>query len=109
MIVAGCDVGSLTAKAFIMNEKGRLAGVIGAVASKAASLIDGAGAKDRIALIGGLSKIPAIKETLTKLTGKQITTLPIDGQLVAAFGAALIAQGKIIQKKRCLFSKGGAA
>jgi len=28
MIVAGCDVGSLTAKAFIMNEKGRLAGEI---------------------------------------------------------------------------------
>ncbi|PKN50911.1 MAG: hypothetical protein CVU55_14710 [Deltaproteobacteria bacterium HGW-Deltaproteobacteria-13] len=86
-----------------------LAGVIRAVASKAASLIDGAGAKDRIALIGGLSKIPAIKDTLTKLTGKQITTLPIDGQLVAAFGAALIAQGKIIQKKRSIFAKRGAA
>ena len=28
MIVAGCDVGSLTAKALIMNEKGRLAGEI---------------------------------------------------------------------------------
>lgn len=28
MIVAGCDVGSLTAKAFIMNEKGGLAGEI---------------------------------------------------------------------------------
>ena len=28
MIVAGCDVGSLTAKAFIMNEKGKLAGEI---------------------------------------------------------------------------------
>ncbi|MCE5211939.1 MAG: 2-hydroxyglutaryl-CoA dehydratase, partial [Deltaproteobacteria bacterium] len=28
MIVAGCDVGSLTAKAFIMNEKGTMAGEI---------------------------------------------------------------------------------
>jgi activator of 2-hydroxyglutaryl-CoA dehydratase len=28
MIVAGCDVGSLTAKAFVMNEKGSLAGEI---------------------------------------------------------------------------------
>ncbi|PKN50910.1 MAG: 2-hydroxyglutaryl-CoA dehydratase [Deltaproteobacteria bacterium HGW-Deltaproteobacteria-13] len=28
MIVAGCDVGSLTAKAFIMNEKGKIAGEI---------------------------------------------------------------------------------
>lgn len=28
MIAAGCDVGSLTAKAYIMNEKGRLAGEI---------------------------------------------------------------------------------
>jgi activator of 2-hydroxyglutaryl-CoA dehydratase len=28
MIVAGCDAGSLTAKAFIMNKKGGLAGEI---------------------------------------------------------------------------------
>jgi activator of 2-hydroxyglutaryl-CoA dehydratase len=28
MIAIGCDVGSLTAKAFIMNEKGWLAGMI---------------------------------------------------------------------------------
>jgi activator of 2-hydroxyglutaryl-CoA dehydratase len=28
MIATGCDVGSLTAKAFIMNEKGWLAGEI---------------------------------------------------------------------------------
>ena len=28
MIAAGCDVGSLTAKAYIMNEKGKLAGEI---------------------------------------------------------------------------------
>ncbi len=92
-----------------MKRSDVLAGVIRAIASKAASLIDGAGAKDRIALIGGLSKIPAIKDTLTELTGREITTLPIDGQLVAAFGAALIAQGKIIQKKRGLCVKGGAA
>lgn len=76
-----------------------LAGVIRAVASKAASLIDGAGARDSIALIGGLSKIDVVKDVLTELTGRQMIKLPIDGQLVAAFGAALIAQGKKMQRR----------
>jgi predicted CoA-substrate-specific enzyme activase len=77
-----------------------LAGVIRAVASKAASLIEGAGAKDSIALIGGLAKIPAVGEMLAGFTAKQMITLPIDSQLVAAFGAALIAQGKRMQRRR---------
>jgi len=76
-----------------------LAGVIKAVASKAASLIDGAGAQDDIALIGGLSKIPAVREKLCEMTGRKMLMLPIDGQSVAAFGAALIAQGKKMQRK----------
>lgn len=76
-----------------------LAGVIRAVASKAASLIDGAGAEDRIALIGGLAKIPAVQEMLAELTGRKMITLPVDAQSIAAFGAALIAQGKTMQRR----------
>jgi (R)-2-hydroxyacyl-CoA dehydratese activating ATPase len=76
-----------------------LAGVIRAVASKAASLIDGAGAEDRIALIGGLAKIPAVREMVSELTGRKMITLPIDGQSVAAFGAALLAQGKKLLRR----------
>jgi (R)-2-hydroxyacyl-CoA dehydratese activating ATPase len=83
-----------------MKSSDVLAGVIRAVASKAASLIDGAGAKDSIALVGGLAKIPAVGDILTELTGRKMVTLPIDGQLVAAFGAALIAQGKNLRKRR---------
>jgi molecular chaperone DnaK (HSP70) len=64
------------------------------VASKAASLIDGAGAQDGIALIGGMSKIPAVREKLAGLTGRKMLALPIDAQSVAAFGAALLAQGR---------------
>lgn len=77
-----------------------LAGVITAIASKAASLIDGAGAKDTIALIGGLAKISAVREMLASLSGRKMVVLPIDGQLAAAFGAALIAQGKLMQKRQ---------
>lgn len=80
-----------------------LAGVIKAVVSKAASLLEVAGAEDRIALIGGLSKIPLLKNVLTELTGRQMITLPVDGQAVAAFGAALIAQGKKMQRKNKIF------
>jgi predicted CoA-substrate-specific enzyme activase len=87
-----------------MKSSDVLAGVIRAVSSKAASLIDGAGAKDRIALIGGLSKIPAVKDMLTELTGRRMMTLPIDSQLVAAFGAALIAQGKMMRKRQSSFA-----
>ena len=76
-----------------------LAGVIKAVVSKAASLIDGAGAQDGIAMIGGLSKIPAVREKLCEMTGRKMLTLPVDGQSVAAFGAALIAQGKKMHRK----------
>lgn len=76
-----------------------LAGVVRAIGSKAASLIDGAGAKDSIALIGGLSKIPIVGDTVSRLTGRKMMILPIDGQLVSAYGAALIAQGKRINRK----------
>lgn len=75
-----------------------LAGVIRAIASKAASLIEGAGAKDHIVLIGGLSKVSAAREMLTALTARNMLKLPIDDQLVTAFGAALIAQGKMMRK-----------
>ena len=83
-----------------MKSSDVLAGVIRAVASKAASLIDGAGAEDSIALIGGLAKIPAVREMVSELTGRKMITLPIDGQSVAAFGAALLPQGKKMQRKK---------
>lgn len=77
-----------------------LAGVVRAIASKAASLMDGAAAQDSIALIGGLAKIPAVGDMVTQLTGRKMITLPIDGQLVSAYGAALIAQGKKIRRRK---------
>ncbi|MFA5323983.1 MAG: acyl-CoA dehydratase activase [Smithella sp.] len=92
-----------------MKSSDILAGVIMAIASKAASLIEGAGAKDNIVLIGGLSKISAVREMLTGLTGRNMVMLPIDGQLIAAFGAALIAQGKIVRKRQRSSLTGGVA
>jgi activator of 2-hydroxyglutaryl-CoA dehydratase len=77
-----------------------LAGVVRAIASKVVSLMDGAGAEDSIALIGGLAKIPVVGDTVSHLTGRKMITLPIDGQLVAAYGAALIAQGKKIRRRK---------
>ena len=89
-----------------MKSSDVLAGVIRAVASKAVSLIDGAGAKDSIALIGGLAKVPAVREMLAGLTGRKMITLPVDGQLAAAFGAALIAQGHKKFKREKIFRQG---
>jgi len=47
-----------------------------------------------IALVGGMAKIPAVREKLSEMTGRKMLMLPVDAQLVAAFGAALLAQGR---------------
>ena len=52
------------------------------------------------AKVDGLAKVPAVREMLAGLTGRKMITLPVDGQLAAAFGAALIAQGKKIQRRK---------
>ncbi|HON58126.1 MAG TPA: acyl-CoA dehydratase activase [Smithella sp.] len=77
-----------------MKSEDVLAGTINAVVSKAASLLDGAGAQDDIALIGGLSTLPIVRQRLSELTGRNMLTLSVDAQAVAAFGASLLAQGK---------------
>lgn len=92
-----------------MKSSDVLAGVIKAIASKTASLIESAGANDNIVLIGGLSKVAAVREMLTGLTGRKMMTLPIDSQLIAAFGAALIAQGKMMRKRQSASTTGDAA
>jgi predicted CoA-substrate-specific enzyme activase len=92
-----------------MKSSDVLAGVIKAIASKTASLIESAGANDNIVLIGGLSKVAAVREMLTGLTGRKMMTLPIDSQLIAAFGAALIAQGKMMRKRQGAAATGKVA
>ncbi|MCX5849892.1 MAG: acyl-CoA dehydratase activase [Deltaproteobacteria bacterium] len=84
-----------------------LSGVVRAVASKAATLLKSAQAKDDIALIGGVAKVPLLKDMLTEITDRKIVTLSVDSQLLAAFGAALIAQGKTMQKKERVYAVGG--
>ncbi|MDD5711433.1 MAG: acyl-CoA dehydratase activase [Smithellaceae bacterium] len=76
-----------------------LAGVVRSVAAKAAALLNSAGAADEVALVGGLAKVPLLGRVLAESTGRKFALLPLDAQLVAAFGAALIAQGKMTRRR----------
>jgi activator of 2-hydroxyglutaryl-CoA dehydratase len=80
-----------------------LSGVVRAVASKAATLLKSAQAEDDVVLIGGVAKVPLLKDMLTEITDRKIITLSVDPQLLAAFGAALIAQGRTMQKKEKVY------
>ncbi len=71
-----------------------LAGVINSIASKAVTLLESAGADDIIAVTGGLCRVPAFVASLRRMSGREIITLPMDPQVLAAFGGAMIAQGR---------------
>ena len=73
-----------------------IASVLYSIASRAVTLLEKISAPDEMALIGGVSKIGVLRSILEGLVAKKITALPADPQIISAFGAALIAQGKII-------------
>jgi predicted CoA-substrate-specific enzyme activase len=73
-----------------------IASVLYSIASRAVTLLEKISAPDDMALIGGVSKIGVLRSILEELVARKITALPADPQIISAFGAALIAQGKII-------------
>jgi len=75
-----------------------IASVLYSIASRAVTLLEKINAPDDMALIGGVSKIVVLKSILEELITRKVTELPADSQIISAFGAALIAQGKMIRK-----------
>ncbi len=73
-----------------------IASVLYSIASRAVTLLERISAPDDMALIGGVSKIGVLRSILEELTARKIAELPADPQIISAFGAALIAQGKTI-------------
>ncbi|MFW5862432.1 MAG: acyl-CoA dehydratase activase [Spirochaetota bacterium] len=71
-----------------------IAGVINVITLKTITLLEGVDASDTIVMAGGLAKIPAYIHALACYSKKDISIISIDPQMPAAFGAALIAQGK---------------
>ena len=73
-----------------------VASVLYSIASRAVTLLEKISAPDDITLIGGVSKIGVLRLILENLAARNIAELPADPQIISAFGAALIAQGKMI-------------
>ncbi|MBN1365642.1 MAG: hypothetical protein JW976_12600 [Syntrophaceae bacterium] len=73
-----------------------VASVLYSIASRAVTLLEKINAPDDISLIGGVSKVDVLRLILEELAARKITTLPAEPQIISAFGAALIAQGKTI-------------
>lgn len=68
-----------------------LAGVVEAIASKAASLVQRLDAPGPVALVGGMATIPGFDMVLSRLTTRIIVRLNPGPLVVAALGAALLA------------------
>lgn len=71
-----------------------IASVLYSIASRTVTLLEKISAPDDMVLIGGVSKIGVVRSILEELVVRKIAELPADPQIISAFGAALIAQGK---------------
>ncbi|MEN6472688.1 MAG: acyl-CoA dehydratase activase [Syntrophaceae bacterium] len=72
-----------------------LAGALDALVSKVQALLGKAGdIGKKLALTGGVAKIPALREKLATALDKDLIAPPLDPQLIPAYGAALLAQGR---------------
>lgn len=75
-----------------MNSYDILAGVINSIVSRTITLIEQTNTDGEIVLIGGISKIDIFKKKFEEQLSLNISSLPLDSQIVAAYGAALLAR-----------------
>ncbi len=79
-----------------------VSGLITTMASKTRTLLSKSTDAQKIALVGGMSRISAYKQKLEEMLTYTLITFPVDPQIVPAYGAALLAQGpkqtRIIRK-----------
>lgn len=68
-----------------------LAGILVAIAEKALTLASRSCAAPPVVVVGGLGHIPAFTRALKDVLGNQVSVIPMDPQLAAAYGAALYA------------------
>jgi predicted CoA-substrate-specific enzyme activase len=71
-----------------------IAGVIDSILSRANTLLEKIGSPEPIFLVGGLTKVESISKFFRQQTGKKVLKTSLDAQFIAAYGAALIGQGR---------------
>jgi predicted CoA-substrate-specific enzyme activase len=77
-----------------------VAGVLTSIAARAATLLGRIDLTGDIALCGGISKIPAFRIIFQRLIGKDVVMLPLDHQVITAYGAALLAGRGSLSRQR---------
>ncbi|HOW80972.1 MAG TPA: acyl-CoA dehydratase activase [Spirochaetota bacterium] len=71
-----------------------LAGVLKSIVLRAATLVERSDASGMVALCGGISKIPAFRVLFERTIKSDAYIPPLDPQIIAAYGAALLAEGR---------------
>jgi predicted CoA-substrate-specific enzyme activase len=67
-----------------------LSGLVSSIVSKTTAMICKSGAEGKIVITGGVTKFSVFKLFLEKELNREVFHLPLDAQLAAAYGAALI-------------------
>jgi len=68
-----------------------VSGVLRSIVSKTITLVHRVGSEGRISLVGGVGKIPAFQKILADELNSELIILPVDMQIIAAYGAAIMA------------------
>ncbi len=76
-----------------------IAGISESIASRVVSLVNRIGLREDLCITGGVAKNVGVVKCIEQKLNVQIKKVPIDPQLVGAFGAALFAKDELIKKE----------
>lgn len=76
-----------------------LAGVIKSIVTRAVTLIERSDSSGQVALCGGISRLPAFRVMFERMIKSDAYLPHMDPQIIAAYGAALLAEGRAALRK----------
>ncbi|NVM53323.1 MAG: hypothetical protein HWN66_06430 [Candidatus Helarchaeota archaeon] len=82
------------------NVKNIIAGLSESIASRIVSLVNRIGLKKDITITGGVAKNIGVVKCVEEKLNVKLKTIPIDPQIIGAFGAALFAKEELIKKEQ---------
>jgi activator of 2-hydroxyglutaryl-CoA dehydratase len=71
-----------------------LSGVLRSIAARAATLVERSDASGRVALCGGVAKLPAFRVMFERMIKGEALLPDLDSQIIVSYGAALLGQAR---------------